>query len=187
MMFMKTYLFLFSMLLTTTLTFAQGGRAAYSPGDKTFQAGIGLGSTGHYYSGFNYGFGVPVSAALEFGVNDYFSVGPYAAFVSYNPRRLGREFNSSTFSVGAKGSFHYLSLINEPLELGIDESKLDLYIAVYLGLAFGNYTRYYDNISYLDLGTVVGGRYMVNEQFGLFTELGYGALAVWTVGVSYRF
>lgn len=189
MMTMKTYVLLFAMLLTTTFTFAQGGRDAYNPGDKTFQVGVGLGRTGGYYNynSINYGFGIPVSAALEFGISEYFSVGPYAAYASYSNRYLGNGFRSSIFSVGAKGSFHYLSLINEPLQLGIDESKLDLYLSVYLGLAFNNYNRYYENVSDLDFGTVLGGRYMVNEQLGVFTEIGYGALAVWTVGVSYRF
>ncbi len=189
---MKTYVLVFAMLLTSTFTFAQGGREAYSQGDKTLQFGVGLGRTGGYYnSGFSYGFGVPLSAALEFGASKYFSVGPYAAFASYSSRFNQRDnFRYSIFSVGAKGSFHYLSLINGPLELGIDESKLDLYISIYLGLAFDKYNISYFNDynrSYLDFGTVIGGRYMINEQLGAFTEIGYGALAVWTLGLSYRF
>lgn len=180
--------FCFCLLLGTTSAFAQMTREAYAPGDKTFQLGVGLGNTSpRYYSYDYYGFGIPLSAALEFGISDYFSVGPYAAYVSSGYRSLGDRYRRSIFSVGAKGSFHYLRLINEPLELGIDETRLDLYLSVYLGAGIYSYSDNISNSSILDFGTVIGGRYMFNEQLGGYTELGYGALAVWTIGVSYRF
>nr|WKN36943.1 hypothetical protein K4G66_31750 [Tunicatimonas sp. TK19036] len=164
-----------------------GSDLAYEKGTTIFDAGIGFGNAyGGYYAWGGLGGGVPISASLELGLHDYFSVGPYAAFASYSYRYVGSGYRATFFSVGAKGSFHYVPLINDALDLSIDAERVDLYVSVYLGGEFysDNDDNNYDNRAGADFGTVVGGRYMFNPKIGAYTEIGYAALAVWTIGVT---
>ncbi len=198
---MKKLTLLLIILLAASLTFAQNtvsldpsGDRAYEEGDKIFQVGIGFGRAAGGYGFGSYGFGLPVLASLEFGLHEYFSVGPYAAFARYNFNYAGARtgLHATYFSVGARGSFHYVPLINDALDLDIDESKIDLYVTALLGLE--TYSVDYDDIpgasgstSGLDFGTVIGGRYMFGDNLGVYSELGYGALSVFTIGLSYIF
>nr|MDQ3392867.1 hypothetical protein [Bacteroidota bacterium] len=109
---MKKAILLFLIVSASMLSYqSYGQNGAYSKGDKIFMAGIGLGSFGGYGGGYgglyggraNNGGGFPpISASLEYGVHNSLSVGPFVAMQS--------RYEWSTLAIGAKGSWHYLSL-----------------------------------------------------------------------------
>lgn len=175
-----------------------GGGLAYEEGDKIVQIGLGLGrAVGGY--GFAYGgLGISVNGAFEYGIHEYFSVGPYAAFGRYSysygvgiPGLAERDYNLTAVAIGARGSFHYTSLLNEALDANIDEEKIDLYVSLLLGLEFFDTNIDNEFLDYntlvLDGGAVLGGRYKFNPRVAVFTELGYAGLSVWTIGASFYF
>lgn len=174
-----------------------GGGLAYEKGDKIIQVGLGLGRAiggGGYGWAYGGGAGLSLNAALELGIHEYFSVGPYVAAGRYNLGTiagLGRsDYRLTAIAAGVRGSFHYVPLLNEVAGTNIDEEKLDLYVAVLLGLEF--YSTNFDNdlIRYnstvFDGGAVLGGRYKFNPRMSVFTELGYAGLSVWTLGISFH-
>ena len=176
-----------------------GGGLAYEKGDKIVQVGLGLGrAIGGRGYGWGYsGGGLALNAAFEIGIHEYFSVGPYLAVGRYSLGLsgfgLGRrnDYRLTAIAAGARGSFHYVSLLNEIADTNIDEEKLDLYISVLLGMEF--YSTNFDeayinnyNSTVFDGGALVGGRYKFNPRIAAFTELGYAGLSVWTLGVSFH-
>ena len=173
-----------------------GGGMAYQQGDKIVQVGLGLGrAVGGYNWTYGGGAGLSVNAAVELGVHEYFSVGPYLAFGRYGLGGFaGNRYHITALAAGVRGSFHYVSLLNEIADTNIDEEKLDLYVSVLLGVEFYSYDfdndPIFDNVNYnstgFDGGAVVGGRYKFNPRLAVFTELGYAGLSVWTLGVSFH-
>ena len=179
-----------------------GGGLAYNEGDKIFMAGISFG-----YYGYNLGRGrsvgvPPLTAALELGIHENFSVGPYIGYASwgYNYRDLNinYSYNWSFLAVGARGSFHYVPLLNEALDLSLDEEKLDFYVTLIVGLEFRSRTGD-DNFGGLlgendndtdigfQLGPVLGFKYKFNDRFGAYFEGGRGAYGYGTLGVAIHF
>jgi hypothetical protein len=158
-------LILLCSLLFTGSAFAQGG--AYQKGDKLFNAGVSFG-------GYNYSYGslgnrsggfIPVSAALEFGVHESISVGPYVGYASwkYSDSNKGayRDANGnwvdyvytntwrhSYISLGVRASWHYVPFLNEHLDLGINESKWDFYATLQAGLVFTRFNYSSTNRNY---------------------------------------
>ena len=168
-----------------------GGGMAYDKGTNILNVGIGLGRTVRSYNfvGWGYsGIGASLNASYDIGIHEYFSVGPYAGIGRYN---VVFGWNMTAIAFGVRGSFHYVALANEALDLGLNEDKLDLYVTLGLG---GEYiSANIDDDDFFgdsfggvgfDFGTLIGGRYLFNERFGVFTELGYGALSVWTIGLT---
>ncbi|MEM9829459.1 MAG: hypothetical protein AAF944_02415 [Bacteroidota bacterium] len=172
-----------------------GGDLAYEKGTNILNIGLGLGRGVRSYNrrslGYNFGYtgiGASLNASYEVGFHEYFSAGVYGGIGRYTTIW---DWNVTAIGAGVRGSFHYVALANEALDLGLNEDKLDLYISVVLGAEvistniddefFGD-----DRVSgtYIDFGTILGGRYMLNERFGVYTELGYGALSVWTIGLT---
>jgi hypothetical protein len=173
-------------VISLSLSFSAMAQA-YDVGVNIFDVGIGFGKAygNHSYrwGTFGYGAAVPVSASYEIGFHKYFSAGPYVAFAT---RSFETDYRQNFFGFGAKGSFHYTSLLNYALDTNVDEDKLDLYLSFFLGAEFysDNDNDRFDNASTLDIGTVIGGRYLVDHNFSVFTELGYAPLAIWTIGLS---
>ena len=94
-----------------------GGGLAYNKGDKIFMAGISFGTTATAI-GSGRTLGVPpLTAALEFGVHENFSVGPYVGYASWNYNSFGLDYGWNFLAVGARGSFHYVPVLNEALDL----------------------------------------------------------------------
>ena len=172
-----------------------GGGLAYEKGDKIIQVGLGLGRAIGGYNLAYRGLGGSLNAAFEVGIHEYFSVGAYGAVgrYSYNIGRIvigdNREYTLTAVAVGARGSFHYLSLLNEAFDANIDEEKIDLYVSLLLGLEFfsdvsGDIPGY--NATVFDGGAVLGGRYKFSPRLAVFSELGYASLSVWTLGISFH-
>ncbi|MGB3585231.1 MAG: hypothetical protein WBA23_01765 [Tunicatimonas sp.] len=173
----------------------RGGGLAYDKGTNILNIGIGLGRTINRYNNYNryswYGYGgigASLNASYEIGFHEYFSAGVYGGIGRYG---IGNGWSSTAIGAGIRGSFHYVALANEALDLGLNEDKLDLYITVVLGAEVISYNidnrdfqDSFGNRTGVDFGTILGGRYMLNERFGVYSELGYGALSVWTVGLT---
>lgn len=166
-----------------------GGGLAYEEGDKIFLAGISFGYYG-YGIGGSRAVGIPpLTAALEFGIHENFSVGPYVGYASWDYGVFGSDFGFQLFSVGARGSFHYVPLLNEALDLNLDEEKLDFYITLLAGLEFQSYTGElgglgYGNGSRFIFGPVLGFKYKFNDKFGVYFEGGRGAFGYGTLGLA---
>lgn len=196
---MKKTSILIAFLFTTTFAFAQlnvetNGNRAYNEGDKIFIAGISFG-------GYGYGFGgtrsigiPPLTAALELGIHEHFSVGPYLGFANYryNWGAFGGDYSYNFLSIGGRGSFHYVPLLNEALDLDLDEEKLDFYVSLLLGLEFQRYradgvTINLANDTNFIFGPVLGFKYKFNDKFGVYFEGGRGAFGYGTIGVAIHF
>lgn len=167
------------------------GDFTYNQGDNLLNVGLGLGATGGFYGSL--GFGVSLLGSYEFGFHRYISVGPYVGFANYNYDNFGWSNSSVTYlAFGAKGTLHVIPFIAEVFDASWNPDKVDLYVAVYTGVEIRN-DRYefagtdYDNSDVLlSFGTVPGIRYMFKENIGVFGELGYGPLSVFTVGVNFE-
>lgn len=171
-----------------------GGGLAYNKGDKIFMAGVSFGYYGYGLVGGR-SIGVPpLTAALEFGLHENFSVGPYVGYASWNYRSFGLDYGSTLLAVGARGSLHYVPLINEALDLSLNEEKFDFYVTLILGLQFRSFTGNddfggllgdnYDNSTGLQFGPVLGFKYKFNDKFGVYFEGGRGAFGYGTIGVA---
>lgn len=187
----------FGVQAQNTVRIGGGGGLAYEEGDKIVQVGLGLGrAIGGYNWAYGGGLGISLNGAFEYGIHEYFSVGPYVAFGRYSygyriPGLVERDRTLTAIAVGARGSFHYTPLLNEVLDANIDEEKLDLYVSLLLGLEFFSTNVDNDPVGYsptvFDGGAVLGGRYKFNPRVAVFTELGYAGLSVWTIGASFHF
>ncbi|MGD1891199.1 MAG: hypothetical protein ACFB15_11475 [Cyclobacteriaceae bacterium] len=168
------------------------GNLAYEKGDKIFLAGISFGY---------YGYGLvstrsvslpPLTAALELGIHESISVGPYVGYASWDYRNLGFNYGWDFLAVGGRGSFHYVPLLNEALDLNLDEEKLDFYLTLLVGLEFQTYNGPDGVLSSANntrfvLGPVLGFKYKFNPRFGAYFEGGRGAFGYGTVGVAIHF
>lgn len=152
----------------------------YDRGDKLFSIGLGVGgyydgyySYDNYYRG-NY-YGVPLTASLEFFINDAISIGPYAGFTARN--------HSFAFDGGARGSYHF----SKHIPLGTD--KLDLYGSVLLGVSNVWYEGW-DGEDYSDFaprfGVTAGARWYFTDKFAANAEVGYGLTSL-LAGVTFKF
>jgi hypothetical protein len=166
--------------------------AQYNQGDLTFNAGLSFGLIGYGYGTHSGGF-PPISANLEYSLDDRFAIGPYIGYFS-------RSYNNSywtgfsVFNFGARGTFHATPQINEWFDSSIDESKIDIYGTLLLG--YQVYSWKYDESwvgpginqksGGLVLGPVLGIRYNFNPKIGAYFEGGRGTFGVGTLGVSVR-
>lgn len=158
-------------LLIGTQSFAQ-----YAPdkGTKLLNVGIGLGNYGGY--GFGGG-GLTLGGSFEVGVIPNLTVGGVASFRSFS--NVG-----SSYSIGARGSYHF----NQLLKLG--DEKWDLYAGaglIYRGFSFkDSFLGSTSSSGVVDLGLHVGARYFFAENIGGFLETGLG-LAPLQLGVTFKF
>ncbi len=174
----------------------QSGIPAYKIGDLNFNAGISLGTYGYGYVGSR-SFTVPVTLSLEYGFHEYISVGAMVGYVrwKYDYSYIGSPYTYSWtyLSFGPRASFHYLPLLNEHLDLGMDETKYDFYLSLFAAFEMRTYQSsdtymndYYDNSSSFTVGSFLGFKYMVSDNIGLFFEGGRHAFGYGTFGVNIR-
>lgn len=176
---------------------------AYSPGNTYINAGVNFlfknysPNVFNFWSNYNYRTTLPIVASLEFGFNEYLSFGGYAGFHSY-----GWDYRTTdgiydyayrSFGYGVRGSFHYLHLVNDLLELELDEKHFDLYASIMIGLNTRSETRKEPGLTTTDVrtngsfGTLLGFRYMFNNTFGAYLEGGRGSLGFANIGLTLKF
>ncbi len=182
-------------LAQNTVNVDPSGDRAYNEGDKIFQFGVGFGYYGYGFTGTRSVSIPPLTASLEFGFHENFSVGPYVGYASWDYNFTSYDYGWDFLAVGARGSFHYVPLANEALDLNLNEEKLDFYISLFLGLEFQSFsgdtgfgsTDVYSNNTVLRLSPVLGFKYKFNDKFGAYFEAGRGALSVATLGLAVHF
>lgn len=200
--------FVLTVALFIAYFIAQPAKAQlYNKGDITLNAGISLGTIGfggYGLYGNNFSGFLPLTANIEYSIDEKFAIGGYGAFYS---RSYNYNFGSSryrngfrAFAFGGRGTFHATPFLNDALDANIDGNKLDLYISVIAGLQvtswfydddFKNQTGFGDDL-YANrvspvLGPVLGVRYMFTPGVGMYFEGGRGALGWATLGLSFKF
>ena len=198
---MKKYAVILGVCLSL-LSFSQTARAqaaegggGFEKGDLLLSPGISFGALGYGgYAGSGSGF-LPLSASLEYSLDDKFAIGPYLGFYSrsYNFGSGLGNYKWTSLSFGAKGTVHATTLLNEAFDSNIDAEKIDLFASAYLGVRTLSYSydiagiNPYENNLRPRGGITIGGRYFFNPNVGAFLELGYGAIGYTTLGVSFKF
>ncbi len=164
----------------------------YKVKDLDISAGLGIGT---YESG---DISIPpIGISVEYGFHELFSVGGYLGYL-----RMGEDFFSlgdkmewsySHTIVAARGSMHFNKWLTPIHKL----DGLDIYTGVMIGFDFQSVNLDYDGPSNpyindyddtdMDLlfSVHAGAKYMFNENWGAFAELGYG-IAYLTVGLNYK-
>jgi opacity protein-like surface antigen len=168
--------------------------------DRNFiQVGYGLGlgygkllSAYEGYNGYSFsGFG-PIALSYERGITDNFGLGVQLGYSSYGGKWLqtgyNYEYRYSTLSVMARGAYHF----------DVRNRNFDPYVGI--GLGYSKFSVDYTSDipgfnsanSSISVGSpltyqfFVGGRYMFNDNFGVYGEAGYG-LSLLNVGLTLGF
>lgn len=164
----------------------------FEKGTNVINAGIGLGSA--LDAGSNAKPNIGFSASYERGIWEagpgLVSLGGYAGRVTLKDDGNGPGYSWeekwSYTVIGVRGAWHYT---------GLNSDKFDVYAGVMASYNILDYSYEssngvdYDGSSYsnrLGGSVFVGGRYYFAENFGVYSELGYGA-TFFNVGASFKF
>ncbi len=156
--------------------------------------GVGL-SIGYYSYGF---FGTrsvsvpPLNVYYELGIHEYITAGPFGGYARWDYRYSNSDYAWTFYQIGARGSFHLTSILNEVFGNTIDEDKIDWYIAIMSGLEIRSFSSnahpdLYSNRNRIFFGPTAGVRYYLGSNFALYLEGGRGSLGALTFGISTRF
>jgi len=160
-------------LLVSLITlFTVNAQSDISKGMKQLNAGIGLS-----------GWGVPVYVGLDFGVSSDITLGFEGSFRSYNEKYQTAKYNSTIIGFSGNGNYHFNRVLNIP-------SNWDFYAGINLGFYVWSIPDNYvgDGATGLGLGAQIGGRYFINQNFGLNLEVGGGnAFSNGKFGITYIF
>ncbi len=131
----------------------------------------------------------PMIVYYETGVHEYITVGPFAAFSSWDYRDRQRSF----LTIGGRGSFHLTPFINDWFDAAIDEHDWDIYVAMASGFDLRSYGAYADedargfrqNVRFF-LGPFAGVRYYLSGNVAIYSEIGLGPMGALSGGVSWE-
>jgi hypothetical protein len=160
--------------------FSSNANAQYGgKGQMDLNVGVGLGTT------LGLGGGLPISAALDYGINDNISVGGYVGFVSQSEDVGFLTTKQTNIIIGARGAYH-LDLIDNVdtyggllLGYNIVSAEVTSNNPIFpAGVAAGG--------SAVAFSGFIGGRYHFTDNIGAFAELGYG-IAYLQLGLTYKF
>lgn len=163
-------------------------------GDLSVNAGLSLGVIGYGFGYYNSaGFAVPLTLNVDYGVHEMFSVGPYLGYMNRSYGLSGNRYNFTALAFGAQGVFHATPFLNEHLDFGANEEKVDYYAKLIVGYQTYNwsyngesYNGYYNDAGSPVFSPVLGVRYMFTPNFGGFAEGGRGAFGWLTLGLSVK-
>jgi opacity protein-like surface antigen len=159
--------------------------------------GLGLGygrllnayqaNEGYKFSGFG-----PVALSYERGITDNIGLGVAIGYSSYGGTWLqtGYDYNYrwTTLSIMARGAYHF----------NVRNRQFDPYAGVGIGFLKYNYKwesndpGFNEGTYNINIGTplgyqiFLGARYMFNDNFGAYAEVGYG-LSVANAGITLAF
>lgn len=153
-----TFISILFLNLFITCSYAQDN-PNFAQGQYDLNVGIGLGAT------LGVGGGLPISASLDFGINDQISIGGYFGFINFP------ESNFSYSIFGGRAAYHYPLIDN-----------MDTYGGFMIG--FNRTTVVGGRGGGLVPAGFIGGRYLFSDAFAGFAELGYG-ISYLTIGVNY--
>lgn len=158
------------LLLSFITLFTVSAQSYLEKGTKQLNAGLGFS-----------GWGVPLYIGLDFGVSRDITLGLEASFRSYKEKYDNYHYNSYILGFSGNGNYHFNRILDIP-------SNWDFYAGLNVGF-FGwaspnGYPGPYD--SGLVLGAQIGGRYFINDRFGLNLEFGGGnAFSQGKFGITY--
>ncbi|HYW95786.1 MAG TPA: hypothetical protein VE870_09375, partial [Bacteroidales bacterium] len=108
--YMTTFVILFSSFFLSNSLSAQG---AFGKGDVSVNAGFSLGLIGYGYAGYgSTGFALPLTANVEFALNNRLGVAPYAGFLSRSYGTTGDLYRFTSIAFGGQADLHLSALIN---------------------------------------------------------------------------
>ena len=125
------------------------------------------------------GYGVPIYASLDFGVEDQITIGAGLSYQS-NTERIGFNdirWRHSILGIGVRGSYHFNALLELP-EVWDVYGGLSLQYFVWNTSLKGAGEGIYNGAGSGGIGIAarIGGRYFFNENFAANLELGGGSV-----------
>lgn len=167
---------------------------SYWKGDNIAYAGVSLLNFKWGWAGTRSTSIPPLTLAYELGIHEYISVGPFVSFGrwNYSYPSYNSDYSYTYYSMGAKASFHFLTLLSEELDASMDDSDLDMYITLHVGPQFGvsswknerQANTELDNDFNFLFNPVLGIRYELNESIGIYFEAGRGSFGWGTIGIA---
>ena len=160
------------LLVSVLSVLTVNGQSPISKGSKQLNAGVGFS-----------GWGVPIYVGMDFGVPKDITLGFEVSFRSLNENYFNTRYNSSIIGISGNGNYHFNRILEIP-------SDWDFYAGLNLGYyIWQTPTDYRGNgSSELGLGAQIGGRYFINDNFGLNLEFGGGnAFSGGKFGITYIF
>ncbi len=171
--------------------------------DLRLNIGIPLGKYGkfdHYFDGVDASNAPSFIIQLEKQWKPDMSIGAYVGYAGQKHKsNLG--FNESKFNYYRFGAVFTYELNNWLYDMSIEPGNgIEMYASVKTGLSLettklsvskldnGNtpfISTNKKNDLLIDLGVVLGARYHLSNQFGLFTELGWANAGFFTVGTTF--
>jgi len=222
---MKKIIILLSVFLTLSV-FNNKAVAQYSSSSQLISAGVSAGMYGRYYHNFadldlTKSAIPPISLQYEMGLGEGSGLGDlasaitYGVFVGFTSQNFHRTIESvvtpyevnkryTYFWAGIVGSFHFIEVLNNQLDMTLDSKKLDMYVSIKSGLVYQRYTSNYDgdplaidaqngtikiniNEKLFYLAPVIGARYYFTDNIAAFGEIGRANLSYMTVGLTMKF
>ncbi len=196
-MSLKKSIFILFLFITASITsYGQ----VFQKGTKMLSAGIGLGDRYLILSGYNMVV-PPLQLNFDYGITEKLGIGyiGVGGLLSYSVNRYNfsnsnfnyyYKYTYTNFTIATRATYHF--------DLGIE--KVDLYAGAILGFNIASRSETYTGKGtpasnfYLDppgngglvAGPFAGARYMFNENFGAYSELGY-TVSIFTLGATYKF
>lgn len=147
-------------------------QAPLGKGGRQLNAGLGFSD-----------WGVPIYCGVDFGVHPDITLGIEGSLRSYSDNWGNHSYSHTIFGFSGNGNYHFNKVLEIP-------SNWDFYAGLNLGFYIWSSTAGYggSGSSGLGLGLQVGGRYFINNKFGLNLEFGGGnAFSGGKFGITYRF
>jgi len=146
------------LLLSVISLFTVNAQGPLDRGRVQLNAGVGFS-----------GWGIPLYVGMDFGVSRDITLGFEGSFRHYKENYSDNKYNSTILGISGNGNYHFNRVLNIP-------NNWDFYAGLNIG--FYAWTSPYDypgeGDSGLGLGMQIGGRYFVNDNFGLNLEVGGG-------------
>jgi hemolysin activation/secretion protein len=127
-------------------------------GRAQFNAGLGFS-----------GWGVPVYAGVDFGVQQNITLGGELSVRSYRENWKSNYYRHNIIGISANGNYHFNTVLDIP-------RQYDFYAGLNVGFYVWNSPDGYpgNHSSGLGLGAQIGGRYYFTNKVGLNVEVGGG-------------
>jgi len=174
----------FVLVTLVTLGFSAMSQSVISKGDKMVNAGLGI----PYFGGFIPSLHLSGEyAAIPTGDIGIVSFGGELEYKLSTYKGVFDDYTYHQFFVGARAAWHLTYF---------DNSKWDAYAGLSAGLhIWTDYNYEWDGNSWeenpdghagLGFGEFVGGRMMINENMGLFAEVGYASISFARIGLTFK-
>ena len=146
------------LLLSLSTFLVVDSQSLIENGSRQLNAGIGLS-----------GWGIPLYAGMDFGIQKDITLGFEGSFRSYNQRYTGTNYRSSIIGLSGNGNYHFNTILEIP-------AKWDLYAGLNIGYYIWSSPSDYPGTatSGFGVGMQVGGRYFIRKNLGLNLEFGGG-------------